>query len=753
MESRPYKDLFTARNTGILLGLLFVIKFAAVLLGKETFFYRDFGVLAYPTIAYFRDCFWRGEFPLWNPYSNCGVPFMAQWGTMTLYPLNLIYLLLPIPWSVNVFCLAHVWLGGMGMYYLAKRWCGSAPGGMLAAVIYSFNGIILSTLTWPNYTAAAGLAPWVILVFERCWEEPAKSRPWRNVAVAAVLGAVQLLTGVPEISALTFFIVTGLWIWRVISRKQSRAANILHFFAACLIMTGLTAVQLFPFLELLSHSQRAPGVLPEKWALPPWGWANFILPAFHAFETPQGTLWQYGQQFLSSTYLGFAPLCLGITGLVLAWKNPLPRWLGFFFLFGAIMALGSAGIIYPILKDLFPGLSIARFPVKFLFLCAFSLPLLAAIGLKGLLEPYGEKQGNRWIVLSCAFLCVLVAGLLWFARSYPFQYDYWPTTRNNSLVRLGFGVAILFSFYFALLNSCIRRTYALLAGCLLLGLDGLYNLPRQNPTTDSSVFVTNLWEAAHQVAKPSAGHGRVFISPEAEQQLLRSKIREAEKDLAGKRLAAWSHLNLLERIPKVNGSATLQVREQAALQNWLYAETNSSVASWLDFLNATLETSSNSVVEWQPRGTALPFVDAGKAVAGLALSSNNWLAATEVRSNLYLENPPPSFAPLPATKASVTNLIVSAHEIRFSVTAAVETFASIAQSWYPGWKAEVNGTPVEILKANHAFQAVRIPKGTSTVRIYYSDRWFHTGLVVTVATMALVGIALLLEKKKRSSHV
>jgi hypothetical protein len=62
--------------------------------------------------------------PLWNPLNNCGMPFLAQWNTLSLYPLSLIYLLLPMPWSLGIFCLAHLFLAGMGMYYLAFRWTG-----------------------------------------------------------------------------------------------------------------------------------------------------------------------------------------------------------------------------------------------------------------------------------------------------------------------------------------------------------------------------------------------------------------------------------------------------------------------------------------------------------------------------------------------------------------------------------------------------------------------------------------------------
>jgi len=122
--SRDQDEFFTAGRFALLLALTLVATFFRVLLAGETFYYRDFGVLAVPTATFHKASILGGEIPFWNPYSNCGAPFLAQWGTMVLYPLSLIYVLLPMPWSLNFFCIVHLWLGGMGMYFLAKRWCG-----------------------------------------------------------------------------------------------------------------------------------------------------------------------------------------------------------------------------------------------------------------------------------------------------------------------------------------------------------------------------------------------------------------------------------------------------------------------------------------------------------------------------------------------------------------------------------------------------------------------------------------------------
>ena len=75
----------------ILLLVLIAAYFPDSLLAGKAFMFRDFGIFTYPNAFFQRESFWHGEFPLWNPLNNCGIPFLAQWNTVCLYPLTLIY--------------------------------------------------------------------------------------------------------------------------------------------------------------------------------------------------------------------------------------------------------------------------------------------------------------------------------------------------------------------------------------------------------------------------------------------------------------------------------------------------------------------------------------------------------------------------------------------------------------------------------------------------------------------------------------
>jgi|GEM_PF-156996 len=365
-------DWLAPRRFALVLAALLAVTFWRVLFGGEAFFYRDYGFLGYPFAHFHRECFWSGDlFPLWNPYVNCGAPFLAQWNTLCLYPGALIYLLLPLPWSLGFFCVAHLFLGGMGMRALAERWTGSRFGAAVAGVAFVFSGLVLGCVIYPNYLVALGWMPWVALATRRAWREGG-----RAIVLAALSGAMQMLSGAPEIILLTwaFLAVLAVADWVQGSRfkvqglpaqgsdgeknapsplspalspdggegdrsaakaactaSQSNTPGLLitnhsslltRFLSVILLITALCAAQLLPFFQLLSLSQRSGDAVNTFWSLPGWGWVNLFFPLFMNFQTEQGVFVMIGQSFFPSVYLGIVPLTMA---LLAVWRIGLRR--------------------------------------------------------------------------------------------------------------------------------------------------------------------------------------------------------------------------------------------------------------------------------------------------------------------------------------------------------------------------------------------------------------------------------------------
>ena len=65
-----------------------------------------------------------------------------------------------------------------------------------------------------------------------------------------------------------------------------------------------------------------------------------------------------------------------------------------------------------------------------------------------------------------------------------------------------------------------------------------------------------------------------------------------------------------------------------------------------------------------------------------------------------------------------------------------------AQTWYPGWKARLNGEETPVLRANYAFQAVEVPPGAWTLELVYEPASWRWGLWIATLAALLSGLGL-----------
>ncbi len=90
--------------------------------------------------------------------------------------------------------------------------------------------------------------------------------------------------------------------------------------------------------------------------------------------------------------------------------------------------------------------------------------------------------------------------------------------------------------------------------------------------------------------------------------------------------------------------------------------------------------------------------------------------------------------------------------VDFTVERATPGWAVVMQSFYPGWRATVNGHEVEVRRANDAFLAVRVPAGTSSVKVSYAPASVRLGLIVSLVGALLLALALAVVVRWRSGR-
>ncbi len=708
---------FTPARFGLLTACLIAACFPGVIAGRDTFFFRDFAIFSYPLAAYHKESFWQGTIPLWNPYNDCGLPFLAQWNTMVLYPLSLIYILLPLSWSLPMFCLFHWWLGGFGMYRLARSWTGSNSAATLAGLAFLFNGVLLSCLKWPNNIAALGWMPWVVLTAERAFTGNA-----RALGLAALVGSVQMLAGAPEIIVLTWAFAAALWL---ISLRGEWRKPLLRFPLLVLLVAGISAAQLLPFLDLLQQSQRDGEFRGSQWPMPPWGWANFIVPLFYMFPSYHDVHSQPGQYWISTYYVSIAVVLLALIALIKV-RNRRVWLLGGLLLFSMWMALGDRALLYKWLRGTVPGLGMMRFPIKFIVLAAFVFPLLGAIGLQHLRE---YPPNRRLIWIPAITLSVGILALILYAEFYPFRYSRAFVTTPNGLWRMAFLLAAA-----GVLTVLARKPVMPLIMALVV-VDGLTHTTWQNPVAPRWVYDG---VGAEMHPRPKLGEGRAMISPEAAETVDHLKLDKPSEDVMASRLSLYCNLNLLDNVPKIDGFYAIYPREMSKLQDRLYKGTNLPPVSVMDFLGVTQITAPGSWEKWEHRASALPFVTSPKNIRVVPDPLEQVLRGDfNPSAEAFLASPVAI-----SGAAKVAPLDWKPQRIALNASTDTSALLVLSQTFYHCWQATIDGQPTDILRANGAFQGITIPAGSHRITLEYRDDSFRLGIFVSLVSTAFVTILL-----------
>ncbi len=754
-DSASWVDAFTPGRLAGLIALFLFALYPGVILGTHSFFFRDYGLFTYPVAYYAHESFWHGQVPLWNPLNNCGVPFLAQWNTSVCYPLSLLYMVFPLPWSLNIFCLGHLVLAGVGMYWLAYRWTQNRLAASIAGLVFALNGLMLNSLMWTGNLAALSWQPLVMLWVEQAWRHGGR----RRLGVAALAGAMQMLSGAPEIIVFTWTILGMIWLGQAWQKIIPFWPALRRFIVMVMLIAGLSAIQLLPFFDLLRHSERDYSyAAADGWPMPIWGWANFVVPVFHCLRADFGTWSQGYQTWTSSYYLGTGTLVLAV---VAVWR--LRGQLGVcglaaMTLAGMALALGNDGYIYAWLKHLMPWIGFARYPIKFVSIPVFTIPLLAACGFNIFSGATSQrlKQNQRTLFLVAAFLLLVVVLVLTAARWWLAPVYDWRLTWQNGAVRSLFLIAIVgtISILIHVQTARLRRLLGL-AILALFGFDLVWSGLGANPAVVTKALGPL---ELNMTFRPHYGESRAMLSQQASSSLLFAGTDNPLYYCVALRGALFLNCNMPENIPKVDGFCSLHLKDEWDVDGFFYglyhdhAALDTPPAPLLDFLGVAQLSATNTLFGWQERKTFLPLATAGQQpIFADDQESLEKLGTADFdpRHTVYL--PLSTRGKVTATNASaaeITSQQFNAQRIHLTVEAPAPALVVIAQAYYHDWHAYVDGRPVPLLRANHAFQALEVPAGRHEVTLRYEDWMFRLGAMISALTLlgCLTG---LLPKLKR----
>ena len=84
------------------------------------------------------------------------------------------------------------------------------------------------------------------------------------------------------------------------------------------------------------------------------------------------------------------------------------------------------------------------------------------------------------------------------------------------------------------------------------------------------------------------------------------------------------------------------------------------------------------------------------------------------------------------TSARVLQARFANQSVSIQTEAPAASLVVISQTYYPAWRAYLDGQPTKIWRANYAFQVLEVPAGRHQIRMVYEDKKLLAGAVISI---------------------
>ena len=788
----------------VLAGLTFVF-FSDVLFQNKIFIHRDLSRFFYPLREFSANEFLKLRIPLWDPYIHCGSPHLAELQTCVFYPLSAIYLLFPYPYAFNYFIIAHIFMAGLFTYILMREWGYSGHACFLSAIVFMFSGYIISVINLLASLASVIWLPLVILFYERSLK-----KDWvKNSIITGIFMALMFLGGEPVVLYATFFILflfNGMVLdsapsSRPFFRKGGASAlrsnniNILRaksrsIVLAVLIFLGLASFQILPFLEFLKHTSRGTMDFNEAsmWSMPVYALSELFFPYLSESDYIYKDYWTR-QSWLLVYYMGIAVVVFAFISLKFD-TTKRRRAIFYILALGITLSFGRYTPLYYFLYKILPGFSLSRYPIKFFFMAAFSLAVLAGMGLD-----YYAKHARTDPRFSKFLKQILILGFLLAFIYLIFNLNFYPVCnflkkmilnisndfsgkidRIEQLVVTGLynirrGIG-LFMFLSVVMFFGIKKRINLNIVLFFILLAAFVDIFTANKNVYQNMDIKEFLKpgSAVEFLQKDKALFRIFDSPATLRQNMFVPEKGYFEGNAGLRERVVSDRGVSFGIYDAYGYGSLYNRRQEEVVDIIIRSNAPDATKLLDLLNVkyvispkvfkasgyriskktekvNIYENENFLARAFLADKAIVIKDEKKILE--KMKSKEFNPSGEVILEEVLDFPPTadrsnntarSSAPLlqySSSEQSASILKYKPNYIEIEAITNESKFLVLSDTYYPGWRASVDEKPCKIYRADYVLRAVYLEPGKHIVKFTYDPFSFKIGMIVTLLTMIL----------------
>lgn len=330
----------------------------------------DAVALFFPLKTLAVDLVMKGQLPLWNPYMFGGYPLFASIQLGLLFPTMIFYIFFspPIAWTIQT--MTQPLFACLFMYLFLRHLNLNRIPSIFGSISFGFGGFILIWLEWNTQATTSMFLPILILLEDKYLI----SKKLRWGILLSILLCLQIFAGyLPIIS----FTLIALIIWYFLRSKQH--IKDLKMFYFILLGIALSSILLFPAIELLLLSQRIgesniSDALPLSQSL-----LHLIVPDFFG-NIATLNFWGKDPQ-ASSLYTGVITVIFSLVGIK-NWKRLEVKFAMLLLLFSLLISIANPLSIFLYKLGIWGNTSLTM--NKTFFLINFSFAILGAYGLSSI---------------------------------------------------------------------------------------------------------------------------------------------------------------------------------------------------------------------------------------------------------------------------------------------------------------------------------------------------------------------------------
>lgn len=685
----------------------------------------------------------EGQLPLWTDLSANGFPILAEGQAGVFYPFNLIFFtFLPFTFAVNLSLLLNFFLAGLFTYWYCRILKISRFGSILAAVSFSFSGFFIFRLKHLNLINAAIWLPLEFYLIEKYFV--AKKNHYHWLIFLSLVFACQFFAGHPQISHLSFFISFIYFILRFYSFKDKKQIFkikpiifkiVVPWFFLGVLFLGLVAIQLLPTYEFSQLSGRGELMNYEnatKFSFPPNHFLTLFYPYF--FGNP-ATASYWGQKFdlsvfwENNVYFGLIPLFLAVFALFFSFRrNPFVKFFFIILLVCLFFILGDFNPLFKLSWSAIPGLKFFRFPQRFLLPFILILAVLAGLGLDlfftkiNNLKRVEKLKKSKIIFLGLPLIIILIVIIDLFF--YGFQYlgmldsNYFKEPASAKFLKQDQDVFRILSFNW---QESWAKTYFLSDGWL--NNLNLYKEERELLPPNLNFFYgiasadDRGWQEGGQLPKRLA-HLWQVLKPQISYDST-NKVFKLSKSFL--KIFGLQNVKYLLSFSNLAGEG-LEIKEEIKLP---------SLPALKIYKNKYFLPQAFAVFNYQVINEEKDIL---KEMINKDFDFNQSLIIEKSIIKKNYGQPVTGIVKINKLNSQLKEMVVD-----FSA----DGFLFLSQTYYPGWRAEIDGVPSEILRANTAFSAIAVAAGSHQVKFFFKPQVYKLGCQLTLITLIFIIIFLL----------